>query len=421
VPARRERPRDEGELVEAVGRAARDGLTIRPVGTGHSFGAICVTDDCHVDLARMGELVDLDPETGVARVQAGMTIHALAEALHRRVRALENQGDVDAQSIAGALATATHGTGAQLPNLSASMVGGRLVTAAGEIVDLAADADRDVLRAARVSLGALGVLSELHLKTVEAFRIRKLEEPAEVQETLDRFDEIAGEPDQFEMFVIPHANRCLLLRSWRTDAPPETGGRLRRWFADDVLANQALGALQRIGRRWPQTNPAIGRFIGRVLTRTERCDHSHRVYANDRNVRFTESEWALPRAALREALEGVLQLIERHRFPVSFPIEVRLAAGDDALLSTAYGRDTAYVAVHQFVGAEYRPYFTAVQKLMSGLDGRPHWGKRHELTAAELAPRYPCWDRFQAVRARLDPNGTFTNAHLEQVLGPVGA
>lgn len=420
MPARRERPRDEGELVDAVARAARDGLTIRPVGAGHSFGAICLTDDCHVDLSRMHRVLDLDPKTGIARVQAGMTIHDLAEELHRRGRALENQGDVDAQSVAGAVATATHGTGAQLPNLSAAMVGGRLVTAAGEIVDLATDPDPDVLRAARVSLGALGVLSELHLKTVPAFRIRKIEEPAPLADTLGRFDAIAGEPDQFEMFVIPHANRCLLLRSWRTDEPPEPGGRLRRWVADDLLANGALGALQRIGRRWPDASPAIGHVMGRVLTRTERCDHSHRVYANERKVKFTESEWALPRAALREALEGVLELIARRRLPVSFPIEVRLAAGDDALLSTAHGRPTAYVAVHQFIGGEYGPYFRAVQELMAGLDGRPHWGKRHELTAAELAPRYPGWERFQAVRARLDPDGTFTNAHLEQVLGPVG-
>lgn len=420
APARRVQPRTEEELVEGVVRAAADGLTIRPIGSGHSFGPLCVTDGCHVDVSRMNRVLEIDPRTGIARVQAGITIHALAEELHRHGRALENQGDIDHQTIAGALSTGTHGTGARFGNLATGMVGGRLVTAAGEVIDLAAE-DPDVLRAARVSLGALGVLSEVHLRTVPAFRIHKVEGPAPLGETLARLDELVAEHDHFELFAIPWSERCLTLCSRRTDEPPDDSGALQRWISDELLANATLRLFQEIGRAAPAASPLLGKVTGRLLSRSVRRDHSHRVYANERRVRFNESEWALPRAALPEAITGVLKLIERERLPVSFPIEVRVSAGDDAPLSPAYGRDTGYVAVHQYVGSRYMPYFRAVQDLMRSLDGRPHWGKRHGLQARELAPLYPEWDRFQAVRARLDPEGVFTNPHLAEVLGPVQA
>ena len=418
TPRRRERPRDEAELPDVVRRAVADGLTVRPVGAGHSFGPLCVTDGVHVDLSRLDRVLDVDAD-GVARVQAGITLRALSLELQARGRALENLGDIDRQTLAGALATATHGTGDAFTNLSAQMVGGRLVTATGEAVDVGAD--RDLLRAARVSLGALGVLSEISLRTVPAFRLRKREEPRRLAEVLDSLDELVAAHHHFELYAVPWSRRALLLMSERTDEPADPPSALRTWVNDDLLANRALGLLQRVGRRVPASNAALGRVTGLAFGSATRLDHSHRVFATERRVRFTESEWALPRAAVRAALETVLDTVERRRLPVSFPIEVRFAAPDDALLSTAYGRPTAYVAVHQYVGAPWAPYFRAVEEIMLDLDGRPHWGKRHEAPASVLAPRYPEWDRFAAVRARLDPHGVFTNDHLARVLGPAGA
>jgi FAD-linked oxidoreductase len=418
-PRRRERPADEAQLVDAVRRAAADGLTVRPVGSGHSFGALCVTDDVQIDLSLLDRVLDVDPACGVARVQAGITLHALSLALHAGGRALANLGDIDRQSLAGALATATHGTGERFPNLSAQMVGGRLVTADGSVVDVGSDPE--LLRAARVSLGALGVLSEVQLETVPAFRLRKREEPRPLREVLDRLDELVAAHDHLELYAVPWSPRCLLLMSERTDEPADPPPRLRTWVNDDLLANRALDLVQRVGRRAPGSNPALGRLSGAVLGSATRLDDSHRVFATERRVRFTESEWALPRAAAAEAVTAVLRVIEAQRLPVSFPIEVRFAAGDDALLSTAHGRATAYVAVHQYAGAPWAPYFRAVEEIMLDLDGRPHWGKRHEAPAAVLAPRYPAWERFATVRARLDPDGVFTNDHLSRVLGPVRA
>ena len=417
APSRVLRPAGEEELAAGVRRAADDGLVVRPIGTGHSFTALCVTDDVQVDLSAMDRVLDVDGSTGIARVQAGITLHRLSAELHARGRALENMGDVDVQTVTGALSTGTHGTGAAFGNLSSQMVGGRLVTASGAVVDLAADPDGDVLRAARVSLGALGVLSEVSIRSVPAFRLQKVEEPRPLDRVLREVDELVDAHDHLEFYALPWSPTALLLTSRRTDEPAAPPSRAKTWVTDELLNNTGLGLVQRLGRRFPSATPALGRLTGRLASGSERLDDSHRVFASSRRVRFTESEWALPRGAVRDAVRDVMALIERRRLPVTFPIEVRFAAGDDALLSTAYERESAYVAVHQFVGVEYEAYFRAVEEVMLDLDGRPHWGKRHYAEADVLAPRFPAWDRFQAVRDRLDPDGVFTNAHLGRVLG----
>ena len=414
------RPGSEDELVDAVRRAASDGLVVRPVGSGHSFSPVCVTDDVQVDVSRLDEVLGVDPATGVVRVQAGATLRRLSAELHLRGRALTNLGDVDTQTVAGALATGTHGTGAAHPNLSAAMVGGRLVAADGSVHDLDAG-DPDLLLAARVSLGALGVLSEVHLQTVPAFRLHKVEQQRPLAELLADLDGLAASDDHVELYALPWSRTALLLTSRRTDEPATPPARWRTWLTDELLNNTGLGVLQRTGRRFPALQPSIGRLTGVVASGSERLDDSHKVFASNRRVRFTESEWSVPRAAAAEAVREVMALVERRRLPVSFPVEVRFAAADDALLSTASGRDSAYIAVHQFVGVDDTAYFRHVEDLMLGLDGRPHWGKKHAAGADVLAPRYAGWARFQAVRDRLDPTGVFTSAHVQHVLGPAAA
>ena len=415
------RPATEDELAEGVRAAASDGLVVRPVGSGHSFTPLCVTDGVQVDLSRLDRLLDVD-DAGVATAQAGITLHALSPALHQHGRALENLGDVDTQTLAGALATGTHGTGRAFGNLSAQMVGGRLVTAAGTVVDVAdgssSDIDRsDLLLAARVSLGALGVMSEVRVQTVPAFRLHKVEDVRPLAEVLEDLDELVAGHHHVELYALPWSSRSLLLRSRRTDEPAAPPPRWRTLLTDELVNNTGLGLLQRTGLRFPAANPALGRLTGLLASGSSRLDDSHRVFASNRRVRFTESEWALPRAAARDAVNAVTRLVERHRLPVSFPVEVRFAAADDALLSTAYGRPTAYVAVHQYVGSDWQPYFRAVEEAMLDLDGRPHWGKRHEAPAALLSRRYPEWSRFAELRAGLDPDGLFVNDHLARTLG----
>jgi FAD-linked oxidoreductase len=418
APAVIERPATEDQLCEIVATHAAAGRSIRPVGSGHSFTDIALTDDVMLDLSALERPLSVDTGTGRVRVRAGITLHSLAEQLHAHGLALENQGDIDSQTLAGALSTATHGTGARFGNLSSRVTGGRLVTATGDVVELASDPDPDVLRAARVSLGALGVLTEVELAAVPAFRLHKVEEVLPLREVLDTLDERVDAADHFELYALPWSDRALVLTTRRTDEPARPISPVQRWIADELVNNVALGALQRIGRQFPRAIPAIGRLTGRLASGSERLDDSWRVYAASRRVRFTEMEQALPRAALRDVLQRTLALIERRNLPVNFPIEIRFTAADDALLSTAHERATAYLAVHQFAGMEYETYFRAVEAIAGEYGARPHWGKRHYLTAAQLAPRYPAWDRFGAVRDRLDPQGVFTNAYVERTLGP---
>ena len=408
APERIERPKSEAELVEAVTRADR----VTVAGSGHSFTDIACTDGVMVDMSSMNRVLAVDGDE--VTVQAGITLHDLGEELRSRELAMENQGDVDPQTLAGAISTATHGTGGRFGNLSSQVVGVRLVDGTGEVRELR---EGDELRAARVSLGALGALAAVTLRCVPAFTIHRLDEPQPLDDVLPRLDELVDGNDHWEAFVMPYTRRAWTLTSERTDRPPEPPGRVAAFVHDVIVENAVLGLFCRTGRRFPSAIPALNRRLASLMGRAEHLDASNRVYANKRLVRFTEMEYAIPRECATEALERVLAMIERRRLPIPFPIELRVVARDDALLSTAHERATAYIAVHQYVGMEFETYFRAVEAIMDDYDGRPHWGKRHYQTAATLRPRYPEWDTFAEVRQRLDPERRFENDYLRRVLG----
>ncbi len=396
-------------------RATVDGAAkVRVAGAGHSFTDAVLTEGTLLTLRELDRVLDIDRATGLVRVEAGITLNALSEALAANGLALPNLGDIDVQSVAGATATGTHGTGATLPNLSAALRSVELVLADGTVHECA---HGDDLLAARVSIGALGVVSAVTLQAVPAFTLHGVDAPAPLEETLDRLDDLAAANDHFELFTFPHSPLAITRTNNRTDGPPQPRGRLRAWTTDILVNNHALEAVSRVGRARPAWIPTLNRIASRLAGSTTRIDRSDRVFASPRRVRFTEMEYAIPRAHLAAAVRAVRAAIDAHGFAVPFPLEVRLVAPDDALLSPAGGRDTGYVAVHMYHGMEWEPYFRAVEAIMDGFDGRPHWGKRHFQTAATLRPRYPGWERFAAVRDRLDPDRVFTNAYVERVLG----
>ena len=385
---------------------------VKVAGAGHSFTDIACTDGVMIDMAGMRRVLEVDGDE--VTVQAGITLNELGEELRARGLAMENQGDVDPQTIAGAISTATHGTGGRFGNLSSQVAGIRLVDGTGETRELR---EGDELRAARVSLGALGAISAVTLRCVPAFTIHRVDEPRPLDDVLPRLDELVDADDHWEAFVMPYTRRALTLTSERTDRAPEPPGRVAELMRDVVLENAVLGLFCRTGRAFPRLIPFLNRRLAGLMSRTEQLDASNRVYANTRLVRFTEMEYAIPREHAAEALERVLALIERRRLPIGFPIELRVVKADDALLSTAYERPTAYIAVHQYVGMEFETYFRAVEAIMDEYGGRPHWGKRHYQSAATLEPRYPEWARFQELRERFDPERRFENDYLRRVLG----
>jgi L-gulonolactone oxidase len=420
VPAAIERPASVTELQEVVSRAAGRGQQVRAAGSGHSFTDAACTDGVMLGLERLNQVLEVDRENRLAKVEGGIVLRDLSAALYERGLALENLGDIDVQTISGAISTATHGTGERFRNISSQVEALELVTADGSIVECSPDSDADLWRAARVGLGSLGVIARVTLRCVPAFTIRRHDHPLPLAEALERLGELAGRNDHFEFYVFPHTDVALCRESKDLDSAPEPRGRVTEYLLDTVVENHALGLLCRLGRRFPSIIPRLNRLIPLVAGSSVKTDRSYKVFSTKRLVRFTEMEYAIPREAGPEVLRRVLDVIERRGFAVPFPIEFRVVAPDDAYLSTAYGRETAYIAVHMFQGMKWEPYFRAVEAIMDDYEGRPHWGKRHFQSAATLAPRYPEWDSFMAVRARLDPEGTFENEYTRRVLGPSG-
>jgi L-gulonolactone oxidase len=407
------------EISEAIARAAVNDRRIRVAGSGHSFSDVALTDGSQLRLEELTGVLDVDRSSGLVHVQGGISIAELSRRLAEHGLAMENLGDIDVQSVAGAISTATHGTGAKLRNISSQVRELTLVLADGSTLRCSPERDLETFRAARVGLGSLGVIAEVTLQCVPAFTLRGVDATAPLAETLESFEELALGNDHFEFFVFPHTGTALTRTNNRTDEEPRPRGRASAYANDVLLTNHAFGLICRAGRRFPGRIPQLNRLVTRLAGSSKRIDRSDRIFASPRLVRFTEMEYALPLQRTPEAVRGVMEVIEQRGFAVPFPIEVRTVAADDAFLSTAAGRDSGYVAVHMYEGMEWEPYFRAVEAIMDELGGRPHWGKRHFQTAQTLRGRYPDWDRFQAVRARLDPEGRFGNAWTDRVLGPV--
>jgi L-gulonolactone oxidase len=329
---------------------------------------------------------------------------------------MENLGDIAYQSIAGATSTATHGTGAKFGGIATQIAAMRIIGGDGSIIDCSPSREPEVFHAARVGVGALGVVSTVTLRCVAAFNLRAVEAPARVDELLGSIDEHVQGNDHFEFFWVPHTGWALTKWNERTQDPVAPRPRFQEFRDDILMSNVIFGALNRVGRLRPSLVPRLSRMIpssGRV----EYVDKSYRVFASPRMVRFYEMEYAIPAEACVEALNRVRAFVKQSGLMISFPVEVRFTAADDIPLSTAHGRASCYIAVHMYQGTQYQQYFEAVEDIMDDYGGRPHWGKLHFQTAETLAPRYPEWDRFQSARRRLDPNAVFTNAYLDRVLG----
>lgn len=408
------RPTSEAELADVIAQAAKRGERVRAVGSGHSFTDIACTDGVMIDMTGLQRVLDVDQPTGLVTVEGGAKLRALGPQLAQRRLGLENQGDVDPQSITGATATATHGTGVRFQNLSARIVSLRLVTAGGEVLSLS---EGDDYLAARVSLGALGVISQVTLQTVPLFTLHRHDQRRSLAQTLERLDEFVDGNDHFEFFVFPYADKALTRTMHRSDEQPKPTPGWQRMVGEN-FENGGLSLICQTGRRFPSVAPRLNRLMTNMMSSSTVQDRAYKVFAIQRKVRFTEMEYAIPRENGREALQRVIDLVRRRSLPIMFPIEVRFSAPDDSFLSTAYGRDTCYIAVHQYAGMEFESYFRAVEEIMDDYAGRPHWGKRHYQTAATLRERYPQWDRFAAVRDRLDPDRVFLNDYTRRVLGP---
>jgi len=409
-------PDDATQLSQLLADAARDGQSVRVAGAGHSFSPLVASDGVIVSLDRMQGIVDVDGATNVARVQAGTRLYALGAALAERGLAMENLGDINVQSIAGATSTGTHGTGLGFGNLATQIAAMKFMTADGREVVASPAENPELFAGGRIALGALGVLSELSLRLVPAFRLRLERGGMDLEDCLAQADALVAANRSFEFYWLPHTE-SVLTKTWNvTDAPVDESG-FGRWVSDVLLENTAFGALCKLGRAVPSWCPPLSRFCASMISRSEQVDASWSMLSTVRQVRFNEMEWSLPADRGAGALREIKALIARREFPLMFPLEYRWVKGDDLWLSPNFGRDSVHISVHQFVGMPFERYFDAVQAICLAHGGRPHWGKVHSLKAAQLSRLYPRWDDFLVLRERMDPQGRFLTPHLRGLFG----
>lgn len=411
------RPTSIAEVCDVVTRATAAGRLVKVVGSGHSFTSIAVAPDIQMDLGALAGLIDVDRDRGRVTVGGGTPLWQLTQLLAGHGLALENMGDIDRQTIAGAISTGTHGTGVTFGGLSTQVVGLTLVSGTGELVHI--DENSELLPAARVGLGALGIIVEATLQCVPSFAIHAEERVEPVDDVVATFDERCTQTDHFEFFWFPHTDVAYTKTNIRLPAytPLQPTSRISQWIEEELVENGVLGAICAVGSALPATVPVLNRTVTQLLSDRAHTQRSDRVFTSPRRVRFREMEYAVPYESVGAAFDEVRSLIAERDWRIGFPIEVRAAAADENWLSTAYGRDSAYIAVHRYVRDDPTEYFAAVEQIMRRYDGRPHWGKMHNRTAADLRDTYPRFDDFLAVREKLDPQRTFANSYLQQVLG----
>ena len=415
-PFRIERPASESEVVEIIRQAVLNKQRVKVVGSGHSFTGLAVPDEVMIDLTRLNQVRSVDHSGGLITVQAGIVLSDLNAQLELHQLSMPNLGDVTYQTLAGALSTSTHGTGLQRTGLAAQIRAFKMVSAAGEVLVCSPLENAEIFHCGRVSLGALGVITEVTLNVVPAFNLRAVEQPMRISDVLDNYSQLIEENDFFEFYWVPHTKWALTKANNVSSDAIDSPGRFATWYNKMFLENYAFGVLCRVGRLFPTLIPKLATILpssGRV----EYVNVSHRIFSSKRLVKFYEMEYSISLDSLVPALRELMSMVDDRGFRISFPVEVRCTGSDDIPFSTSTGRRSAYIAVHMFKGSEYGEYFSAVEAILRKYEGRPHWGKIHNLNANDISSLYPEYQRFIEVRNQLDPEGVFTNDYLRRVLG----
>lgn len=410
-PHHRSHPLGIEEIQSEVLRCAEEGERLRVVGSGHSFSPLCHSDENQMSLDDFQGIESADLERRRVWVRAGTTLQQLGELLFERGLALENLGDVDAQTVAGAISTGTHGTGLGFGSMSTQVTGLRLVVADGTVKTLTLDNGSELLDAARLSLGALGVITHVELQCVDAHRLHCQSFRAPLEETLARLDEYLHGYRNFEFYWFPYSE-SVQIKCMDTTQRPISLWRPAKIASDLAMENGLFWALSETARRIPALSERISRFAAQRVPVSESVRESHRGYTTPRLLRYQQTEYSIPIERLPMVMRQIDRLISALRFRVHFPLHVTFVKADTLWLSPCYQRDSACIAVHMYRGMPYDDYFAAVTDIFDRNDGRPHWGKLHEKGAHELRSLYPRFDDFRQLRQDMDPRGLFLNPHV---------
>ncbi len=412
LPLERLAPQSLDELVQVIRRAPGK---IRPVGSGHSFSALVPTDGTLLSLSQFSGMLAHDAQTLQAEFGGGTPMSQMGAPLKDVGQALVNMADIDYQTLAGAIATSTHGTGIGFGSYSAQVCGLQLVSASGEVLDCSPEHNTALFDAARVSLGALGVVTRVRMQNRAAYRLHERQWVGKTEELLEDVDNLKRDNQHWEMLVITHSDYALSVALNETDAPStpplppeEEGG---NGFVD------LIEGLDKYLSDFPDLRRSLLNNMRHLASFEERVDDSYEIFANVRNVRFNEMEYSVPAEHGPACLREILKRIDDGNLRTWFPIEYRYVQADDIPLSMFEGRDSCAISVHQHYAMDHHNFFAAIEPIFWKYQGRPHWGKLHSLGARQLQALYPRWKEFTEVRQALDPQGRFVNAHLAGLFG----
>ena len=410
-------PSTEEEIQKLVLKAANERKKIRVIGTGHSFTAVCKTDDILISLDKYQGLVNVDKEKVQATVKGGTKLNTLGGLLFQEGMAMENLGDIDVQSIAGTISTGTHGTGKKFGTISTQVIALRFINGKGEIITCSTSENQDLFKAAQVSLGMLGIITEVTLQCVPMYKLALEIKKEPVDAVFTNLQQRLANNRNFEFYWFPYTDTTLAKTTNQVEDTDVDKVNFFNYWTEYVLENYAFKVLCEYGNLFPSKAAAISRFSAKAVSDVKKVAHSHKVYATQRMVRFVEMEYNIPSEAFPDAWKDITKAFEKKQFHVHFPLEVRWVRQDDIYLSPAYDRNATYIACHVYNKKEYKAYFKVLEEIFRAYDGRPHWGKMHTLTPSEIASKYPKLESFLQCRKIHDPDGGFTSTYISQLFG----
>ncbi len=406
-------PRSEQEVVTLVNRIIKEGKKVRVVGSGHSFSKVAASNQVLVSLDEMQGLIEYDKELKTATIWGGTKLKQLGELLFEIGLAQENLGDIDVQSVAGAISTGTHGTGSELQSLSNQILGLTLVNGKGELLTITG-ADTDLLNAAKLSLGTIGIITRVKLQLTSAYKLEETTKKESFEDCMNQMDTYIRENRNFEFFWFPHTELVQTKFLNESDKPLKQKGAVKK-LGDRIVENW----LFRLMSTWVKWFPICAKSLSKVsawgISNGNYIDWSHKIYATPREVKFNEMEYNVPIEHCKDVLLELKEMISTQNILVHFPVECRFVKADELMISPAYKRDAAYIAVHQYKGMAFRNYFSKAEAIFRKYNGRPHWGKINFLTKECVQRTYPRWQDFKTIRDYHDPNRIFLNEYLEKI------
>lgn len=410
-------PNTEEEIKSIVLRAANTKSKIRLIGTGHSFSPLCQTNHITMTLDNYQGLISTDKQLCQATVKAGTKLNYLGELLFKEGMAMENLGDIDVQSIAGTISTGTHGTGKEFGTISTQVIALKFINGKGKIISCSKTNHPELFSAAQVSLGVLGVITEVTLQCIPIYKLELLNQKEPLDAVLSNLRERNSTNRNFEFYWFPYTTSTLTKTSNIVSDSDVDKMNFFNYWSEYFIENYSFKLLCEYARIFPSAKQRVSKICAASISSVKKILYSHKIYATQRLVKFTEMEYNIPADAYQDAWTEVQKIVNSGKYNIHFPIENRWAKGDDIMMSPSYGRDSAYIACHVYQNKDHKPYFTALEDVFKAYDGRPHWGKINTLNTSDIEERYPLFSEFLKHRQAQDPDGIFVSPYIEKLLG----